>query len=76
MQPYHQDGENVSTEPFTYQRGFEDGRRSAQRELREILRAWGLGNADKMNALMLVAFLNEFGKAPVPENAAVEGEKT
>lgn len=40
------------------------------RDLREILRAWGLGQTDKMNAVMLGAFLREFGKAPPPEPAA------
>jgi hypothetical protein len=52
---------------FTYERGFVDGQRrgeEARRDMREILRAWGLGDADKMAALMLGAFLREFGKAP------------
>jgi hypothetical protein len=32
--------------------------------LREILRAWALGDTDKMNVLMMSAFLREFGEAP------------
>jgi hypothetical protein len=35
-----------------------------RRELRDILQAWALGDTDKMAALMLSAFLREFGKAP------------
>jgi len=41
-----------------------DRREAVERDLRSILRAWGLGNADEMNAYMLLVFLREFGKAP------------
>lgn len=51
--------------PSSLSAGFEVERKEQQRlDLREILRAWALGDADKMNALMLGAFLREFGKAP------------
>jgi hypothetical protein len=64
--------EGVRTETFTYERGFADGQRrneEVRRDLRTILQAWALGDADKMTALMLSAFLREFGKAPSPEVA-------
>lgn len=41
----------------------------ANRDHREILRAWALGDSDKMAVLMLDAFLREFGKAPEPVDA-------
>jgi hypothetical protein len=53
----------------------EDAKRE-HRDLREILKAWGLGDTDKMQAIMLGAFLREFGKAPEPEyQAQQEGER-
>ena len=36
----------------------------ADRDLREMLRAWGLGDADKTQALLMRLFLREFGAAP------------
>lgn len=36
-------------------------------DLRQILKAWATGDADKMHTIMLSAFLHEFGKAPEPE---------
>lgn len=41
----------------------------ARRDLREICRAWGLGDTDKMQVLLMSAFLREFGKAPASEEA-------
>ena len=44
------------------------------RELKSILRAWALGDADRMNAGMLGAFLRVFGKA-TPTLPACRGPK-
>jgi hypothetical protein len=43
-----------------------------RRTLRDILKAWGLGDTDKMEVLMLSAFLGEFGRAPHPDVAKRE----
>lgn len=45
-----------------------------RRDLRGILKAWVLGEADKMAALMLDAFLRQFGEAPALAQDQPAGE--